>query len=74
MTASTAEDELHGALKIVFAWREEELKPSEIAVLYRADTEGWVKRLASLISQQHARGGIARNRRVGLGYQQHPRR
>ena len=30
------------------------LKPSEIAVLYRAETEGWVKRLASLIFQQTA--------------------
>ena len=51
LTASTAEGELQGAVKKILAWRERGLKPSEIAVLYRANTEGWVKHLASLISQ-----------------------
>ena len=54
LTASTAEGELQVAVKKILAWRGSGLKPSEIAVLYRADTEGWVKRLASLISQQTA--------------------
>jgi superfamily I DNA/RNA helicase len=54
LTASTAEGELQGAVKKILAWRERGLKPSEIAVLYRANTEGWVKPLASLISQQTA--------------------
>ena len=54
LTASTAEGELQVAIKKILAWRERGLKPSEIAVLYRANTEGWVKRLASLISQQTA--------------------
>ena len=54
LTASTAEGELQVAVKKILAWRERGLKPSEIAVLYRANTEGWVKRLASLISQQTA--------------------
>ena len=54
LTASTAEGELQVAVKKILAWREKGLKPSEIAVLYRANTEGWVKHLASLISQQTA--------------------
>ena len=52
LTASTDEGEFQGAVKKILACRERGLKPSEIAVLYRANTEGWVKRLASLISQQ----------------------
>ena len=51
LTASTAEGELQGAVKKILARRERGLKPSEIAVLYRANTEGWVEHLASLISQ-----------------------
>ena len=54
LTASTAKAELQGAVKKILAWLEGGLKPSEIAVLYRANTEGWVKHLASLISQQTA--------------------
>jgi superfamily I DNA/RNA helicase len=52
LTASTAEGEFQVAVKKISAWLERGLKPSEIAVLYRANTEGWVKHLASLISQQ----------------------
>jgi superfamily I DNA/RNA helicase len=51
LTASTAEGELQVAINKILAWREKGLKPSEIAVLYRANTERWVKHLASLISQ-----------------------
>jgi hypothetical protein len=54
LTASTAEDELQGAATKILAWRERGLKPWQIAVLYRANTEGWVKHLASLISQETA--------------------
>ena len=54
LTASTAKAELQGAVKKILAWLEGGLKPSEIAVLYRANMEGWVKHLASLISQQTA--------------------
>jgi len=57
LTASTAEGELQGAVKKILAWREEGLKPSDIAVLYRADTEGWVKHLASLISSRQLSTG-----------------
>jgi ATP-dependent exoDNAse (exonuclease V) beta subunit len=45
---------LQVAVKKILALRERGLRPSEIAVLYRANTEGWVKHLASLISQQTA--------------------
>ena len=54
LTASLGESELRIAAKKILAWREQGLKPSEITVVYRADTEGWVKHLASLISQQTA--------------------
>ena len=54
LTASTAEGELQVAVKKILAWQAEGLKPSEIAVLYRANTERWVEPLASLISQQTA--------------------
>ena len=69
LTASTAEGELQIAAKKILAWRERGLKPSEIAVLYRANTEGWVNRLASLISQQAAvywktRAGVSPTRLV----------
>jgi len=53
LTASTAEGELQVAVDKILAWREEEFKPSEIAVLYRANTEGWVTHLA-LIARQRA--------------------
>ena len=51
LSASTAEDELQVALKKILAWREKGLKPSEIAVLYRANTERWVRHLTSLLSE-----------------------
>ena len=54
LSASTAEDELQVAVKKILAWRERGLKPSEIAVLYRANTERWVRHLASLLSQHMA--------------------
>jgi superfamily I DNA/RNA helicase len=54
LTASTAESELQVALEKIRAWREEGFKPSEIAVLYRANTEGWGTHLASLIARQTA--------------------
>ena len=54
LTASTAEGELQVAVNKILAWREKGLKPSEIAVLYRANTERWVGQLASLISKHTA--------------------
>ena len=54
LTASTAEGELRLAINKILAWREKGLKPSEIAVLYRANTDGWVKQFASLISKETA--------------------
>src|SRR5262249_46770416 len=54
LAASSAEGELEVAVKKVLAWREQGLKPSEIAVLYRANTEGGIKELASAISMHTA--------------------
>jgi superfamily I DNA/RNA helicase len=54
LTAPSLEDELKVAVEKTLAWREKGLKPPEIAVLYRANTEGWVKELASLLSKQTA--------------------
>ena len=54
LTASTAQGELEVAVNKILAWREKGLKPSEIAVLYRANTERWVRHLASLLSQHMA--------------------
>ena len=54
LTSSTAEGELQVAVNKILAWREKGLKPSEIAVLYRANTERWVGQLASLISKHTA--------------------
>jgi superfamily I DNA/RNA helicase len=54
LTASTSEGELEVAVNKIRAWREKGLKPSEIAVLYRANTEHWVRHLASLLSQHMA--------------------
>jgi hypothetical protein len=54
LTASTAEGELQVAVKNILAWREKGLKPSEIAVLYRANTDGWVKQLATALSKETA--------------------
>jgi superfamily I DNA/RNA helicase len=52
LTGPSPEVELQIAVKKILAWVQIGLKPSEIAVLYRANTQGWVKHLASLISQQ----------------------
>ena len=54
LTAATVEGEFQIAVKKIIAWQKSGLKPSDIAVLYRADTQGWVRDLASLISQQTA--------------------
>jgi superfamily I DNA/RNA helicase len=51
LVASTAEGELQVAINKILAWREKGLKPSEIAVLYRANTERWVRQLVLRISQ-----------------------
>jgi len=40
--------------KKILSWREKGLRHPEIAILYRANTVGWVERLASLISKQTA--------------------
>lgn len=54
LTASTTEGELRVAVKKILDWREKGLKPSEIAVLYRANTDGWVKQLAAALSKETA--------------------
>jgi superfamily I DNA/RNA helicase len=54
LTATNVEGEMQVAVNKILAWRREGLKPSDIAVLYRANTDGWVNRLASLISKQMA--------------------
>jgi hypothetical protein len=54
LEAPTVEGELHFAVKRILAWREEGIKSSEIAVLYRVNTQGWVKDLASLIAKHIA--------------------
>ena len=42
------------AVNKILAWRREGLKPSDIAVLYRANTDGWVKQLATALSKETA--------------------
>jgi len=54
LTASNTEDELRIAIEKILTWQNKGLKPSEIAVLYRADTDGWVRHLATLLWQQTA--------------------
>jgi len=54
LTAPTQKGELRIAAEKVDAWLKKGIKPSQIAVLYRADAGGWVKELASLISQRVA--------------------
>jgi hypothetical protein len=54
LEAPTLESELHIAVKKILAWREQGLKSSEIAVLYRVNTQGWVRDLVSLISKHSA--------------------
>ena len=53
LTAPTVDVELRIAVEKILAWLANGLEPSEIAVLYRA-RGGWVKDLASLISQRTA--------------------
>jgi len=54
LTASSLEDALKVAVEKILGWREKGPKPSEITVLHRANTDGWVKYVASLISQHMA--------------------
>ena len=46
--------ELRIAVEKIASWLNNGIKPSEIAVLYRANVGGWVRELASLISQRAA--------------------
>lgn len=52
LNAPTLDVELQQAVGKILAWRAHGLMPSEIAVLYRANTKGWVGDLASLVSRQ----------------------
>ena len=52
--APTVEGELGAAVQKIDAWLKQGLKPTEIAVLYRANVKGWVKDLASLMSKRTA--------------------
>jgi len=54
LTAPTQKGELRIAAEKIDAWLKKGIKPCQIAVLYRADAGGWVKELASLISQRVA--------------------
>lgn len=54
LTASSVEGELQAALEAILGWREIGLEPSDIAVLYRANSQGWVNRLAQVVSRQVA--------------------
>ena len=54
LTAPTQKGELRIAAEKIDAWLKKGIKPSEIGVLYRANAGGWVKELASLISQRVA--------------------
>src|SRR5207248_6701351 len=50
--AATLEEQLRIGVEKIICWLESGLKPSEIAVLYRANINGWVNDLVSRISQQ----------------------
>jgi hypothetical protein len=52
LTAQTPEEEIRVAIDKIIFWLECGLKPSEIAVLYRANTGRWVRDLVSLISRE----------------------
>jgi hypothetical protein len=52
LNASALDIELQLAVRKILAWRAQGLRPSEIAVLYRANAQGWVRDLASLVSKQ----------------------
>jgi len=56
LAAPDVEGELRIAIKKILIWIENGLKPSEIAVLYRANSPPakWVERLTSLLSQRTA--------------------
>src|SRR5262245_50011946 len=64
LPAPSPEVELQIAVKKLFAWVRSGLKPLEIAVLYRANTQGWVKHLVSLISRQRPSTGRKRGMAV----------
>src|SRR5215470_9166658 len=50
LAAPIEKAELRIAVEKIDAWLKSGIKPSEVAVLYRADRAGWVRELASLIS------------------------
>ena len=51
ITASNTMEELRLGVSKINDWLKSGLKPSEIAVLYRANTQGWVRDLASALSK-----------------------
>jgi superfamily I DNA/RNA helicase len=52
LVATNMESELRIAVGRIVGWLQRGFRPSEIAVLYRANIKGWVGTLASLISQK----------------------
>jgi len=54
LSASNTTEELHLGVSKINDWLKGGLRPSEIAVLYRANTQGWVKDLASAVSKYTA--------------------
>jgi hypothetical protein len=52
LTARTPDEEIRVAVEKILFWLECGLRPSEIAVLYRANTGRWVRDLVSLISRE----------------------
>lgn len=75
LTASTAKAELQGAVKKILGWLEGGLKPSEIAILYRANTEGWVKHFSRRLSTGHmTRAGVSSIRLAFASEQGIPRK
>jgi superfamily I DNA/RNA helicase len=68
LTAPTEKHELRMTVEKIDAWLKEGITPSEMAILYRANTGGWVRELATLLSQRttvywpHDRSGSFRDR------------
>ena len=68
LAVPTVERELRVAVEEISAWLKNGIKPSEVAVLYRANVGRWVRELAALISQRtavywpHDNGGSFRDR------------
>jgi len=54
LVAPAQRGELRMAVEKIDAWLKNGIKPSEVAVLYRANTGGWVREFVSLISQRAA--------------------